>query len=406
MKEEVIATKPRIKITPKGKWYIYFSIRNPKTGLLEPFKVEKGFSSCSNNDEKQKYGEKLIEEYTDKIKRGWTPWNNEEVIYQDEIMYHNESVTYGTKRKKSKATIRAFSSQYLLYKRSSVKSKTYSSYQTKIRIFVNWLEVHNYANYDITSITNDIIIRFFEEHLIQERNLDKITIKGYKMKINQFFEWLKNSKVIRSNPVYNIPTGLKKCDNAPRPILPGDIDELLNKIESDDPQLYLACLMQFFCAIRPGTELRLLKIKNIDFWNDLVRINILDSKMQREEQVTIPKQLKELITNTYHLHRYNKEFYVFGKHGMPGDTPLGKNTLRNRFNKYRDELKLSKDYKFYSFKHTGANMMLDSGSFTIRELMDHLRHTDIESTYHYIRKQRGNSSDKVKQFFPDPRTKH
>lgn len=160
--------------------------------------------------------------------------------------------------------------------------------------------------------------------------------------------------------------------------------------------------MQFFCAIRPGTELRLLKIKHINFWSHNILINIIDSKMQREEVINIPNQLFSLMTNTYQLQNYDKEFYVFSKNGMPGGTPLGTNNMRNRFNKFRDVLNLSKDYKYYSLKHTGASMLLDSGKFNLRELMDHLRHHDINSTYHYIRKYRGNTSEKIKNSFPNP----
>lgn len=91
-------------------------------------------------------------------------------------------------------------------------------------------------------------------------------------------------------------------------------------------------------------------------------------------------KLHELITTVYQLQNFNKEFFIFGRKGIPGYEELGKNTLRNRFNKFRDKLKLSKEYKFYSFKHTEPGLLLDSG-VTFKDLMDHLRHHDIESTY-------------------------
>lgn len=402
MKEDVIATKPHIKVTPLGKWYVYFSVRNPKTGKLIPVKKEKGFKICTNDKARLKQGENLIKEYTHKIKNGWTPWSDDEYIFEDQIMYHSEAEAYGTRRKKSKTSIRLYASEFLLFKKQSLKSKGYSSYQSKFRIFTHWLEKSNYIDYDITEISNDVILLFFE-YLISQRDLDKVTIKGYKVRINAMFQWLVNKHIIKNNPVYNIPIGTKKCDKSPRPILPGDIDELLDKIEANDLQLYLACLMQYFCAIRPGTELRLLKIKDIDFWNGSIKINILDSKNQRDEVITMPNQLQQIMTNTYHLHKYDKELYVFSINGIPGQKPLGKNNLRMRFNKYRDELNLCEDYKFYSFKHTGAGMMLNCKEFNIRELMEHLRHTDINSTYHYIRRYRGSNPEKIKENFPDPR---
>ena len=242
----------------------------------------------------------------------------------------------------------------------------------------------------------------FFNYLTNDRDLDKVTIKTYKIKISAFFDYMIKNKKLIENPVYNIPEVKKKRDEAPKPLFPNDLEKLLTRISKRDPQLYLACVMQFFCAIRPGTELRLLKIKHIDFWSHNIIINPLDSKMQRNEVINIPNQLFHLLTDTYNLQNYDKEFYVFSKNGMPGGTPLGINNMRNRFNKFREELKLSKDYKYYSLKHTGASMLLDSGEFTLKDVMDHLRHQDINSTYHYIRKYRGTTSAKIRNNFPDP----
>lgn len=401
MNENVIATKPHLVISRQGNWYIYFSVRNPRTGLLEPVKKEKGFKLCSDDEERRQLARKLIREYTMKLKKGWTPWKNDEYFFEDQIMYKTEAEAYGSRRRKAKESIRLHVSNFLYFKKQSLKQKGYASYQSKFRIFTQWLEIKGFGEYDIKEISNDIILSFFN-YLINERGLDKVTIDGYKVRITAMFKWLQEAKVIKDNPMYNIPTGIKRCDHSPRPILPGDINELLERIEKHDPQLYLACLMQFFCAIRPGTELRLLRIKDIDFWNGSIHINIVDSKKERNEVVAVPKQLLSLMTDIYQLHRYEKELYVFSQNGLPGDTPLGKNNFRNRFNRHRDSLRLSKEYKFYSFKHTGANMMMESGNFNIRELMEHLRHTDMESTFHYIRRYRGASSEKIREQFPDP----
>lgn len=400
MNENAIATKPRVIEVKNGNWYLYFSVRNPFTGKLCPVKIEKGFKKCVSIEEKRELGRTLIREYTAKLKKGWAPWNKDEIIYEDQIQYKNISESFGYKRK-ARGSIRAYASIFLEFKKQSLRPKTYSSYQSKMRIFTMWLENNNYGEYDLSAVTNKIIIDFFN-YLINDRDLDKITVKTYKIKISAFFDYMMKIKRINLNPVYDIPEVKKKKDNAPKPMFPNDLEKLLTRISQQDPQLYLACIMQFFCAIRPGTELRLLKIKHIDFWSHNIIINPLDSKMGREEVINIPNQLFSLLTDTYQLQNYNKEFYVFSKNGMPGGIPLGANNMRNRFNKFREELKLSKDYKYYSLKHTGASMLLDSGKFNLRELMDHLRHHDINSTYHYIRKYKGHTSEKIKNNFPDP----
>lgn len=399
MNENITATKPRVVISENGKYYLYFSVRNPKTGKLYPVKIEKGFKRQDTTDAKNKFGAQLVREYTAKLKNGWTPWGNEEYIFEDQIIYKTEASTYGNKRK-SRKTVRMYISEYLKTQKPNLKKKSFSSYQSKYRIFCLWLEKKGFGEYDVSYIDNSIIMDFFN-YLIEERGLDKVTIKTFRVKIKAFFKYLIDEKRIKNNPVLNTPRGKKICDNSPRPILPADLKELMSKIGQDDPQLYLACMIQFFCAIRPGTELRLLKIKHIEFWTGNIHINMLDAKTEKDEIVGIPNQLHKLFTETYHLQNYNREFYIFGINGMPGATPLGVNNMRNRFNKFRDELNLSTEYKYYSLKHTGAGMMMDSGIFNLKELMEHLRHTDINSTYHYIRRYKG-STDKIREHFPDP----
>ena len=93
--------------------------------------------------------------------------------------------------------------------------------------------------------------------------------------------------------------------------------------------------------------------------------------------------------------------YVIGPNGRPGIRPIGYNTLRERFNRIRDRLGMSQSYKWYSFKHTGAGKLLESGA-TIAELMNQLGHTDISSTYRYIRRHFGERSEHVRNNFPTP----
>ena len=160
MNKNAIAKRPYVVESKNGKWYLYFSVRDPRTGKLCPVKIEKGFRKCVSIEEKREHGRILIKEFTEKLKKGWTPWDKDEFIYEDQIQYKNVSKSFGYKRK-SKGSVRMFASNFLNYKKQSVKPKTYSSYQSKMRIFIMWLENNNYAEYDLTAISNKIIIDFF-----------------------------------------------------------------------------------------------------------------------------------------------------------------------------------------------------------------------------------------------------
>jgi integrase len=81
---------------------------------------------------------------------------------------------------------------------------------------------------------------------------------------------------------------------------------------------------------------------------------------------------------------------------------MGVNSFRCRFNRFRDELGLSKDYKFYSMKHTGACFLLEKGNVTMKDLQLHLGHADMNSTSRYVANLGWNLAEKIRDNFPDP----
>ena len=89
-----------------------------------------------------------------------------------------------------------------------------------------------------------------------------------------FFSYLKKEKKINiQNPLGDdIPRMGKIVDNAPTGISP-DIRILLKKeMEQNDQQLWMSCCFIYYTAIRPCTELRLLKIKQINFTSRTITV--------------------------------------------------------------------------------------------------------------------------------------
>jgi len=393
-----IATVPVLKTPKKGKWYVYLQVRNPFTGRMEVKKFTKGFSKCKNTKERLKWGNDLCDELITKLKEGWTPYEDyDQAIYEDQVDY--QLITNRFRRAKSTVkNTRYYISEFLLDKRPKVVAKTYSCYRSKLRIFNEYLDFKKYNEFNITEISNKIVKEFFM-FLIDERKLDRVTIDKYNQIIHSFFEYLKEEKRIFINPVFNITKPPKTKDCAARPISDYDLKELLIIMEEDDPQLYLACMFQYYLALRPGQELRLIKVQDIDIFNYRVVVTEENAKTSRRT-IDMPKELAELCQR-YNIHHFNGEYYVFGRNKMPGREPLGQNTLRNRFNTFRDRLGLPKVYKFYSMKHTGGGKLLESGR-TLEELRNHFGHTSIESTDHYVRRHFGNRNKNIIYNFPKP----
>jgi len=392
-----LATLPQVKVS-KGVWYLYFSVRNPQTNKMKPQKIYGGFKNCKNEHERIEHGKELVIEYTRKLKAGWSPFfDSENCIYSDQLQYHNYIERFNTQRKASKNT-RFFLNQYLDIRKPGLKQKTYSTYVSKLRIFCDWLDFKLLGEFDITEIKNRHILDFFK-FLISERKLDKRSIEKYQQIINDYFRYLQKSGFITENPVFDIVKPPKTKDMAARPITRRDLKKLLNLIKESDPQLYLACMFQYYLALRPGQELRKLKVKDINLSNNTVIVTDESAKTTRRT-IDMSEDLVQLCHH-FNIQNYNTEFFIFGRDHTPGPETLGQNNLRNRFNKYRDQLNLNKTYKFYSMKHTGGGMLLESGR-TLEELRAHFGHTSILSTDHYVKKHFGNRNKNIINNFPKP----
>jgi len=195
----------------------------------------------------------------------------------------------------------------------------------------------------------------------------------------------------------------KKIDMSSEVITQDHMKVLLGAIKKKDPQLYLATMTEYYCFLRPGTELRLLKVKDIDFKSGTIQVTQDNAKNGHKRIVTVPSQLL-LIMQELGIDRADKSLYVFGRTKSPDMRPCSVNMLRYRFNKHRDKLGLPKGYKLYSMKHTGVTALHNSNTVSLRGLMDQIGHMRLSSTEHYIKKHAGTVNEKIRDCFPSPIT--
>jgi hypothetical protein len=58
------------------------------------------------------------------------------------------------------------------------------------------------------------------------------------------------------------------------------------------------------------------------------------------------------------------------------------------------------EYKFYSWKHTGA-VEADEAAISFKDISNHLGHTSLKATDFYFKNKRSTSSKAIKNNFPD-----
>jgi len=381
------------------RWYIEYSIRDAITGRMQRCRDSKVMNAIKDVKRRRAYCEKRINELTKQINLGETAVQNKRVIYDDQLEYSYSAKLYGRQRV-SNVTVRTYLSEFLARKKSEIIPHSYSTYTSKLRIFCSWLDFRGLSGNHVSTITQENICEFFH-FIITQKQVSRVTILKYRQILYNFFKFLQvNKRVIPFNPVYQIPNlGLMK-DEAPVPIPEETRNILQSYMMQYDRQLWLVCMMQFYCAIRPGQELRLMKIGDINFDTHSIVVRPDIAKNRQKETVDIPDQLFDYMVNFCHLDQYSNDYYVFGHDGQPGTEHLGKNNFRNRFDRIRDSLNLPSYYKLYSFKHSGAVALMTNG-FNTYDLQRHFRHKSIVTTEQYFRKNLGEHNEKMMKHFPD-----
>lgn len=376
------------------KWYVEYKWRIPSETEMRQERVYRGLFE-GTKQARYKLAKQIIAEKTEWFKSGAYLSGNVTKVYADELLYRNEAKMYGESRSQI-VTTRTNLSEFLAMTKEKVNAKTYDNYVSKLRVFNAWLKSKRLDELQINNLARQHIIDF-SVYLSSEQKLSRLTIKKYIQIIHTFFTFEFDRNTIQINPAERIPAMGKIVDFAAVPFQADDRTRLKEAIAGTDPQLWLACQVQYYCAIRPGTELRLMRLGWIDFENSTFRIPNVEAKNNKTEIVNIPRFLIEEM-KSLQLHLFtDKTLFLFGKYGRPGVEPLGKNTLRNRFNRYREALGISEVHKFYSWKHTGAISLIKAGAKPY-DLKNHLRHASFSTTEGYLKKQSGNADNNISTF--------
>lgn len=366
------------------KWYVEFAFRVPGDDTPYRYRVYAGL--CSGTvDERDAVGQQLVDYYTEYLKSG------EYLNTKPNLNPLKENETYRPENKKWMEKNRELMMDRLMPRflksiGTTLRKKTHQDYSSKMSIFLLWLDKNGLIKTPVTLVGRATIMPFFEMLAI-ERKLCRRTIEKYMQILRAFFNWCEDMglREYDTNPIRRIPKMGKVIDCSPDVFSKTDRERLRDAIKPKEPWLWLACEMLYYCAIRPGTEMRLLKVSDIDLERRTIRVDAELAKNKRTELVTFPGELLQHMLEL-NLDKYAGNMYVFGRYGAPSLTPMGKNTMRNRFNQYRELLKISSDKKFYSWKHSGAISAIENGA-TIYEVKDQLRHVSIMTTEEYLRKR-------------------
>ncbi|MDR3188434.1 MAG: tyrosine-type recombinase/integrase [Prevotellaceae bacterium] len=409
MRRKKIFVRPELR-TRKGdlskKWYVELSQRNPATDEMVRRRVEVldgvSINSFSTAEERTQAAQKIINTLNELLNNGWTIFSDtSRCVYEDQTQYAHEATVF-KRSVEGNATYAYWCSRYIAeaVMQSGLKADSTKDYRSKCRVFAHWLQAMRYDRLDITAIGNDKLVAFFT-YLRDTRNAAVRTYRSYRDVLSACFEFIRKNNGILANPVHSLPVNRNVKDMGAERIRRDDLEMLMGELDKVDRQLALACRFEYYCGLRPGYELRLLKVGDIDFRRGYskVRVALENAKTSRRREVAIPDVFLDYLLREWQLDACDRNMYIFGKSGAPGREHLGKNNLRFRFVRIRKKLGLPVEYKLYSMKHTGATTLAELGE-PIINIRDHLGHTSIQTTEHYLKRHGVNEALHIRSNFP------
>ena len=282
-----------------------------------------------------------------------------------------------------------------------IKHKSFLSYSGTTKVFSEWLTLHGLSSLPLRKISSDTMAEFFT-YLATGRKLDRPTCQKYAISLKKLFKFAEKRGEVEIFPFDLITFPQKGISRGAQVISPTDSKILLDDMEKNNPQLYLAYLTQYYLCLRPGRELRLLKLNEMDFKTGTVTVLPENAKTGKKRVVTMPLQYIELCHRAQ-LESYDKNLYVFGnnKQGVPGNEPWSVNMLRYKFNQFRDKYKFPKSYQFYSGKHSGITRLHNSGA-PIIDSMEQAGHSSILSHQHYLHQHTETINQTIRNNYPAP----
>lgn len=290
---------------------------------------------------------------------------------------------------------------FLAGKKIEINPKSYSGYKGRTKVFSDWLKVNNQSAIPLRKISNDDFVRFFHDLIINEKKLDRPTVKKYYETICAVLNYAVDMDEMEYLPSFKGLKFPKKGKDCSAQLIPEEIlAPLSNEMHDTDLQLYLAWCMEYYCGVRPRKEARLIQRGAFNLKDGVLKINAKNAKVGKTRSITMSQDLIE-ICKEYGMETADPNLYVFGNNRTFGEKPISENMFSYRFNKFRDKYRLSKDVKFYSGKHIGSSNLIKITD--IVTVQHHLGHANITSTAHYLKRLNQGVDKNIQTNFPNPR---
>lgn len=273
-------------------------------------------------------------------------------------------------------------------KSDSDRKNTIKSYRTMYNKLALFLREKELDNLSVTDFKYAHALAYMA-YIGEKKKLSNNTYNNYLKFSREFWQEMIRQEFITLNPFSKIKKK-RTTDKIRMNFTEAERKVIISYIQEKNYWLYIACLFQYYCFIRPSELLRL-KFENIDMIRGVIQLKGHQTKNWKDATITIPDYLLSVLKNPDFL-SYHRSWFIFGRGLKPHSTVPAKDDKMNKLHhRYIVELKEMgklqdiRGFTLYSWKDTGCT---DAAEFlTPFELRDQLRHSTMEMVMKYYHKK-------------------
>ena len=344
--------------------YIFFYAFDPISGLRKRKKYFLG--RCKTKKEMIRTSRCMISNITRKLEAGWNPW-----------VESADALTYTLFE-----TVADLYHDYL-YKRlndRSLREDTVISYVSYLKIFREWVKDKDYIIYMFQM--DHLVISQFLDYVYVERNNSFITRNNYLGWLRSFCTYLLERGYLTTDPCARFQNIRIKGYVKERTVIPDDVMiEIREYLQRNNRHYLLACYLTHYLCIRPK-ELSRMRVGDINIIRCTIMLMGDQTKNHDCATITMPKKVARLMIDL-DIFSAHGGCYLFSDGFLPGERQKSEKQFRDYWDHHvRKDLKLPKQYKYYSLKDTGITNMLRKGVDQI-SVRDQARHSSLAITNTY-----------------------
>jgi len=351
---------------PTG-WQIEYRVLNPDTGLLERKRMRFGKIRKRLGDFKaRKYAQICCDSINDKLESGWNPYLEAKSVKS----FHKLS-----------DAIKSFQTEKKMDEKNKIfREQSTTTYDSFIRIFLEWLKTTNRENIYVGGFTKAIALEYLD-HVYIDKQVAPRTYNNYLSFMRNLWTWLVGKGYCSENVFAGIKTK-PKTEKERKNIPKVWVDKIIKYFRENNPGMEIVCGLIYNSFMRP-TEICRTQISDIKIAQNGIYLPGKKAKNGHARWCLLPPHLIEMIIKL-RIDKCPEDYYLFTSELKPGKIPTHRRKLDKYWDRMRTAIDLPTEYKLYSFRDNGITDLKEKGypNLFIATITGHLNSDEIETYTH------------------------